>query len=281
MDLSLHGKVALVTGAGRGIGRAIALELARAGAKIAVGDVHLAKYRGERYYRLSKRVSGPDEDVATADAAREIGAEAIGVEFDVADGSAVEAAVAKVGSELGPIDVLVNNAGIVNNIAPIAQMKREAWDREMAVNLGGAFACIQATAPGMAERGWGRIVNISSVAAHVPSTLQPAYGASKAGLIALTKTVAKEWGDRGVTCNAVLPGLIATPLALSMPEELRKDFAQQVASRRLGEPAEIAAVVAFLASPAASYVNGVEIPVDGGFMAGPPLLAPSASTARR
>jgi NAD(P)-dependent dehydrogenase (short-subunit alcohol dehydrogenase family) len=272
MELSLQGKVALVTGAGRGIGRAIALELARAGAKIAVGDVHLAKYQGERYYRLSRRTSGSDEDVPTADAARELGTDAIGVEFDVADDAAVAAAVARVKAELGPIDVLVNNAGIVNNIASIAQMKREAWDREMAVNLGGAFACIQATVTGMAERGWGRVVNISSVAALQPSTLQPAYGASKAGLIALTKTVAKEYGDRGVTCNAVLPGLIATPLALSMPEELRRGFAEQVPSRRLGEPAEIAAVVAFLASPAASYVNGAEIPVDGGWLAGPPLL---------
>ena len=272
MDISLKGKVALVTGAGRGIGRAIALELARAGAKIAVGDVHLAKFQGERYYRLSKRTSGAEEDVPTADAARELGTEAIGVEFDVADNAAVTSAVARVTKELGPIDVLVNNAGIVNNIAPIAQMQREAWDREMAVNLGGAFACIQATAPGMAERGWGRIVNISSVAAHIPSTMQPAYGASKAGLIALTKTVAKEYGNRGLTCNAVLPGLIGTPLALSMPTEMREDFAKQVPARRLGEPAEIAAVVTFLASPAASYVNGVEIPVDGGWMAGPPLL---------
>ncbi len=272
MELSLRGKVALVTGAGRGIGRAIALELARAGAKIAVGDVHLAKYQGERYYRMSRRTSGKDEDVTTADAARELGTDAIGVEFDVADGPAVAAAVARVKSELGPIDVLVNNAGIVNNIAPIAQMARDSWDREMAVNLGGGFACIQATVSGMAERGWGRIINISSVAALQPSTLQPAYGASKAGLIALTKTVAKEYGDRGVTCNAVLPGLIATPLALSMPEELRQDFTKQVPNRRLGEPAEIAAVVAFLASPAASYVNGAAIPVDGGWLAGPPLL---------
>jgi len=272
MDLSLRGKVALVTGASRGIGRAIALELARAGAKIAVGDVHLAKYQGERYYRLSKRTSGADEDVPTADAARELGTDAVGVEFDVADDVAVAAAVAKVKNDLGPIDVLVNNAGIVNNIAPIAHMTREAWDREMAVNLGGGFACIRATAPGMAERGWGRIVNISSVAAHIPSTLQPAYGASKAALIALTKTVAKEYGNRGVTCNAVLPGLIGTPLALSMPQQLRTEFAAQVPLGRLGEPAEIAAVVAFLASPAASYVNGVEIPVDGGWLAGPPLL---------
>ena len=272
MDLSLKNKVALVTGAGRGIGRAIALELARAGAKVAVGDVHLAKFQGERYYRLSKRTSGADEDVPTVDAAREFGTDAIGVEFDVSDVEAVKAAVARVGAELGAVDVLVNNAGIVNNIGPVAQMSWDAWNREMAVNLGGAFACIQATVPGMAERGWGRVVNISSVAAIQPSTLQPAYGASKAGLIALTKTIAKEYGPHGVTANAVLPGLIATPLALSMPAAMREEFASQVPSRRLGEPAEIAAVVTFLASPAAAYVNGVEIPVDGGWLTGPPLL---------
>ena len=124
----------------------------------------------------------------------------------------------------------------------------------------------------MAERGWGRVINISSVAAYQPSTLQPAYAASKAGLIALTRTVAKEYAARGVTCNAILPGLIATPLALSMPDALRQTFQRQVPAGRLGEPVEIAAVVAFLASPAASYVNGAAIPVDGGWLAGPPLL---------
>ena len=133
MELSLRGKVALVTGAGRGIGRAIALELARAGAKIAVGDVHLAKYQGERYYRMSRRTSGKDEDVPTADAARELGTDAIGVEFDVADGPAVAAAVARVKSELGPIDVLVNNAGIVNNIAPISPRRLGKGDRKATV----------------------------------------------------------------------------------------------------------------------------------------------------
>jgi NAD(P)-dependent dehydrogenase (short-subunit alcohol dehydrogenase family) len=270
MDASLRGKTALVTGAGRGIGRAIALDLARAGAAVAVGDIHLAKYQGERYYRLSRRVSGAEEDVPTVDAVRQLGSRAIGLEFDVADGAQVRDAVARATAELGPIDILVNNAGIVNNIAPIAQMPRDAWDREIAVNLSGGFSCIQATVPMMAERGWGRVVNISSVAALWPSPRQPAYAASKAGVIALTMTVAKEYGGRGVTCNAVLPGLIATPLVLSMPEDMRTRVVREVPAGRLGQPAEIAAVVAFLASPAAAFVNGAAIPVDGGLLLGPP-----------
>ncbi len=187
MDLSLQAKVALVTGAGRGIGRAIALELARAGARIAVGDIHLGKYQGERYYRLSRRVSGEDEDIPTAQAVMELGSQAIALEFDVADEDQVQAAVTRATAELGPIDVLVNNAGIVNHLAPIAHMPRAAWDRELAVNLSGGFSCIQATVPAMAARGWGRVINMSSVAAEIPSPLQPAYAASKAGVIALTR----------------------------------------------------------------------------------------------
>jgi 3-oxoacyl-[acyl-carrier protein] reductase len=251
----LEGKVALVTGGSRGIGRAIAVALAREGLDVAINY----RERGDDAAEVCAEIAAIDR-------------RAVAIRADVSRNDEVDALVAAVESGLGPVDVLVNNAGIVNNIAPIARMTRDAWDREMAVNLGGAFACIQATIPGMAESGWGRVVNIASVAAIQPSTLQPAYGASKAGLIALTKTVAKEYGARGVTANAVLPGLIATPLALSMPAALREEFAGQVPARRLGEPAEIAAVVAFLASPAAGYVNGVEIPVDGGWLTGPPLL---------
>jgi NAD(P)-dependent dehydrogenase (short-subunit alcohol dehydrogenase family) len=264
----LEGRVALVTGAARGIGRAVALALAEAGADVAIGDVHLGRYEGESYYRLGKRHSGPEEDVASVQAVAGLGRRGLGVEFDVADAEQVRAGVAQVVQELGPIDILVNNAGIVNNLGAVVDMPRDAWDRELSVNLTGAFQCIQATLPAMAERGWGRIVNVASVGAETGMPLQPAYAASKAGLLGLTRSVARGYAERGITCNAVLPGLIATPLVLSMPEALRASMLGSVPAGRLGEPGEVAALIAFLASPPAAFVNGAAIPVDGGFLIG-------------
>ncbi len=257
-------RVALVTGAARGIGRAIALQLARNGNDVAVCDVRLRPFTGEPYYRLRERHSGDDEAISTADAVRSLGRRACEVEFDVADHTACGAAVTEIDEALGPIDVLVNAAGIVNNIAPLASMPREAWDRELAVNLSGAFSLIQLTAPGMAERSWGRIVNIASVGLLAGMASQAAYAASKAGLLGLTRSVTQAYASRGVTCNAVLPGLIATQLVRSMPETLRGTQAQMTPARRIGEPEEIANVVAFLCSDGASYVNGTALPVDGG-----------------
>lgn len=270
----LSGKVALVTGAARGIGRAIALALAEAGAEVAIADIHLEKYQGERYYRLKQRWSTDEENTSTWSAVQQLGRRALGVECDVSDHQQVKQGVARVQAELGNIDILVNNAGVVNNLAPLASMTLEAWNRELSINLTGAFQCIQEVIPGMAERSWGRIVNISSVAALMGAAAQVAYAASKAGLLGLTKTVAREYAAQGVTCNAVLPGLIATPLVLSMPEDIRAGTIRGVPAARLGQPAEVAALVTFLASPAAGYINGVEIPVDGGLLLGTGLPGP-------
>jgi 3-oxoacyl-[acyl-carrier protein] reductase len=260
----LSGRVAFVTGAARGIGRAIALALAGSGADFAVADVHPDPFEGEPYYRLRRRVSGPEETVSTAAAVQALGRKAISVAVDVAEAGAVVDAIAVCTAQLGPPDIVVNNAGIVNNIATIADMAPDAWAHEIDVNLSGMFHTVRAAAPGMAERGWGRVINLSSIAALTPGLGQPAYAASKAGVIGFTKAVAQEFGPGGVTANAILPGLIATPLVRSMPEQLREQLVARTPVGRLGEPEDIAALVAFLASPAASFISGVAIPCDGG-----------------
>jgi NAD(P)-dependent dehydrogenase (short-subunit alcohol dehydrogenase family) len=260
----LAGRVALVTGASRGIGRAIAVALAAAGADVAVADVHPEPFEGERYYRLRARTSGPEESIPTADAIAATGRRAVSLAVDVGDAGAVVDAVAACAEQLGPPDILVNNAGIVNNIAGIAEMAPEAWQHELHVNLSGMFHTVRATVPGMVARGWGRVINLSSIAALSPGLGQPAYAASKAGVIGFTKAVAQEFGPDGVTANAILPGLIATPLVRSMPEHLRDGFVARTPVGRLGEPGDIAALAVFLASPAAGFISATAIPCDGG-----------------
>jgi 3-oxoacyl-[acyl-carrier protein] reductase len=262
--LPLAGKVAFVTGAARGIGRAVALRLAQAGADVAVADAHPGRFEGERYYRLRQRVSGSEEDMSTAAAIAAIGRRAIQVEVDVADADAVADAASRCATELGEVDVLVNNAGIVNNIALIADMTPDAWDHEVRVNLTGMFHTVRVVAPAMVERGWGRVINMASIAALSPGLGQPAYAASKAGVVAFTKAVAQEFGPGGITANAILPGLIATPLVRSMPAELRDKYVARTPVGRLGEPEDIATLAVFLASPAAGFITGVAIPCDGG-----------------
>ena len=260
----LAGRVALVTGAARGIGRAIAIGLAEAGADVAVADLHPGRFEGEPYYRLRERVSGPEEAVSTADAITAIGRRAISLALDVADADAVSDAVDECVAALGPPDVVVNNAGIVNNVAAISKMAPDQWDHEVRVNLSGMFHTVRVAAPVMAERGWGRVINMSSVSAISPGLGQPAYAASKSGVIGFTKAVAQEFGPGGVTANAILPGLIATPLVRSMPPELRDPVVARTPLGRLGEPEDIAALAVFLASPAAGFITGVAIPCDGG-----------------
>jgi NAD(P)-dependent dehydrogenase (short-subunit alcohol dehydrogenase family) len=265
----LHGKVALVTGGARGIGRAIALGLAREGADVAVADLRLEPFRGERWYRLRERWSGDDEEIPTSEAIQAEGVRACAVAMDVADEGSVGAGVAQVERELGSVDVLVNNAGIVNNIASIERMSTEAWDQEVRVNLTGGFHCVKAAVPQMAERGWGRVVNIASVAAVQPPLGQPAYAASKAAVVSFTRAVAQEFGPRGVTANAILPGLIGTPLVLSMPASIRERTVSGIPVKRLGEPADIANLAVFLASPSSGFVTATAIPCDGGWLGAP------------
>ena|SRR5438067_1052659 len=267
--MELEGRVALVTGAARGIGRAIAMALADAGAAVGVADAHLAPFQGERYGRLRTRWSGDDESVPTTDAIVATGRASHSVAMDVADWDSVERGVAEVEGVLGSIDVLVNNAGITTNFVSLARTSPEDWQREISVNLSGAFHCMRAIIPGMAERGWGRVVSISSVSAVTPG-LHPAYAASKAGVLGLTRAAAKEYAATGVTVNAVLPGYTATALVQALPDG--EVIAASVPARRFGEPTEVAALVRFLASPAAGYVTGALIPCDGGSILGTPIV---------
>ncbi|MDE2378825.1 SDR family NAD(P)-dependent oxidoreductase [Bradyrhizobium sp.] len=241
----LAGKVALVSGAARGIGRAIALRLAKAGADVGLVDINPAVEETARLVRETGRKAC----IATA---------------DISDGTAAREAAARVAAELAPVDLLVNNAGIVNNIAPVEKMSDEAWQREVGVNLTGAFNLVRATVASMAARGFGRIVNISSVAARGGLARQVGYSATKAGLLGLTHTVALEYARKGVTCNAVLPGMVETENVKAMPAEIREEAMAMTPACRFGEPEEIAALVAFLCGPEAGYITGAEIDISGG-----------------
>lgn len=252
----LAGRVALVTGAAGGIGGAIARRLAAEGAAVGLMDQAAARAALD----------------ALAEALRATGARCAAATGDVADADSLRATLDALETALGPIDCLVNNAGLTGHIAPVATMKPEGWSRELAVNLTGPFLATQAVLPGMVTRGWGRIVNISSGAALGGLYNQAGYSASKSGLLGLTRNVALEHARHGITCNAVLPGLIGTPAVLGMPAAVLADAVALTPARRTGRPEEIAAMVAFLCSDDAAFVNGAEIPVDGGGRLSPAVL---------
>lgn len=240
--------VALVTGAARGIGRAIAIFLARPGLTLYLNDIAL----GEEASRTQQEVAGR-------------GAQAKLIEFNVADAGQVQQAVDEILKESGRLDLLVNNAGITRDNL-ILRMKEEEWDAVLAVNLKGAYNCIRAVSKAMVKQRFGRIINISSVVGVMGNPGQANYVASKAGLIGLTKSVARELASRNITVNAVAPGFIQTEMTESLPAKVKEEMLAQIPLGRFGTPEEVAQTVAFLASEAAAYLTGQVIHVNGGML---------------
>jgi 3-oxoacyl-[acyl-carrier protein] reductase len=269
IELDLSGHIALVTGGSRGLGRADALALARAGADVAIADIQVESDEGadaERYGVLAQaaRAQGMVYTESTVEEIRGLGRRALAVKCDVTDRSQVEESVSNVAAELGPVDILVNNAGTLDHVAQFHQQSPELWERDLRVNLTGAFNCSQAVWPGMREKGWGRIVNMASVAGTLGGFGQASYSTTKAGLLGLTKTLALEGARHGITANAIVPGIIGTEAFSFGNAEMNERMVKRTAMRRPGEPAEVAHVIAFLCSDLASYVTGAEIPVTGG-----------------
>jgi 3-oxoacyl-[acyl-carrier protein] reductase len=240
-----EGRVALVTGASRGIGEAIARRLAAEGARVVAAARTL-----------------PSLETVVADIAAAGGA-ATALTLDLADPASIESGTKAVLAEHGQIDVLVNNAGVTDDNL-ILRMSKEAWDRVLAINLTGVFLLTQAVVKGMVRKRYGRIVNITSVVGMMGNAGQANYAASKAGLIGLSKSIARELASRNVTCNAVAPGFIATAMTEKMTDEARQALSAQIPLSRLGTPDDVAAAVAYLASEEAAYITGHVLNVSGG-----------------
>jgi 3-oxoacyl-[acyl-carrier protein] reductase len=243
--MKLEGRVAFVTGAAQGIGRAIALALAEDGADVALGDLNLEKLEA-----VAREVEG-------------LGRKALALHLDVASSDSVQAAVAKVLEAWGKIDILVNNAGITKDNL-VMRMKPQDWDAVLRVNLDGAYHCIRAVLPGMVKQRYGRIVNIASVVAQAGNAGQANYIASKAGLIGLTKAVAMEVGSRNITVNAVAPGFIATAMTEKLPDAVRERMLTLIPLGRMGTDRDVARGVRFLVSEEADYITGHVLNINGG-----------------
>jgi 3-oxoacyl-[acyl-carrier protein] reductase len=243
--MELLGKAALVTGGAQGIGRAVALMLAGNGADVAVSDVNL---------ELAQTVVGEIKD---------IGRQALAIEGDVARFEDGERMVRETVEALGCIDILVNNAGITRDRLML-RMSEEDWDAVVGVNLKGAFNCTKAVVRYMAKQKRGRIVNIASVVGLMGNAGQANYAASKAGLIGFTKSVAREFGSRGITVNAVAPGYIDTPMTQAMPDKAKEELRKLIPMERLGTPEDVAKAVLFLVTNGSEYVTGQVLQVNGG-----------------
>ena len=269
IEIDLSGRVALVTGGSRGLGRADALTLGRAGADVVIADIQVESDEGkeaERYGALAQaaRAQGLVFAEATAQEICDMGRRAAAVKCDVTDRAQVDEAVRRTAEEFGSVDILVNNAGTLDHVGQLADQRPELWERDLNVNLTGAFNCSQAVWPHMRERGWGRIVNMASVAGTLGGFGQASYSTTKAGLLGLTRTLALEGARHGITCNAIVPGIIGTEAFHFGNPDMNERMVHRTAMRRPGEPQDIANAIAFLCSDLASYVTGVGLNVSGG-----------------
>jgi 3-oxoacyl-[acyl-carrier protein] reductase len=270
LEIDLSGRVALVTGGSRGLGRADALTLARAGADVVIADIQVESEttdeEADRYGPLAQvaRAQGLVYTEATAKEIQEMGRRAAAVKCDVTDRGQVDATVARTVDEFGSVDILVNNAGTLDHVAQFGDQSPDLWERDLRVNLTGAFNCAQAVWPHMKERGWGRIVNMASVAGTLGGFGQASYSSTKAGLLGLTKSLALEGARHGITANAIVPGIIGTEVFSFGSAEMNERMIKRTAMRRVGEPQDVANAIAFLCSDLAGYITGVGLNVSGG-----------------
>ena len=269
LEIDLSGRVALVTGGSRGLGRADALTLARAGADVALADILVESQVSDETDRwgalaTAARTQGLVHTEETAEEIRGLGRRSLALRCDVTDREQVAAAVARTVEELGSIDILVNNAATLDHVGRFHDQSPELWERDLRVNLSGSFNCAQAVWPHMKERAWGRIVNMASVAGTLGGFGQASYSTTKAGVLGLTRTLAMEGGRHGITCNAIVPGVIGTEAFHMASAAMNERIVARTVFRRPGEPQDVANAIAFLCSDLAGYITGVGLYVSGG-----------------
>lgn len=270
-DNLLAGKVAVVTGASRGLGRADALALAEAGADVVITDILL---ESDETSAETARQFGPLAQVMqstkvvyserTAEEIRAMGRRSFAVKMDVTNREQVREVFARVKEEFGHIDILVNNAGTLDHVSQIENQNDDFWHRDLMVNLTGTYNCTKAVWPYMKEQGWGRIINMSSVAGTLGGFGQASYSATKGGILSFTKSMALEGARHGITVNAIVPGIINTEAFRMANPKMNERMIQRTAFRRPGEPEDVANAIVFLCSDKAKYITGIGLNVSGG-----------------
>jgi 3-oxoacyl-[acyl-carrier protein] reductase len=270
LEIDLSGRVAIVTGGSRGLGRADALTLARAGADVVIADILVESdaesEETDAYGVLATvaRTQGLVFSEATAKEIQEMGRRSAAIKCDVTDREQVAAMVERVVAEFGKVDILINNAATLDHVGQLHDQRPELWERDLRVNVTGAFNCAQAVWPHMRENKWGRVINMASVAGTLGGFGQASYSTTKAAVIGLTKTLAMEGGKHGITANAIVPGIIGTEAFHFGNAEMNQRIANRTVFKRPGDPQDIANAIAFLCSDLAAYITGIELNVSGG-----------------